>query len=177
MSIVRMKKLGKLHKYVVNDQGKYNCEYCDYTTAKQSTMSEHITRIHPVEAGRQLLAFHCEICDVRFQTSTQKQHHFISVHTAPTLCCPYQGCRQMTKNQTTMFAHYVNKHMNKNVCIVIDVAKNAKCKYCQKNMKTGAVPYHLAKCNPNSPFFQGSVMCDGGDDTIVFKVRRKVIEV
>jgi hypothetical protein len=119
-----MKKLGKLHKYVVNDEGKYNCEYCDYSSAKQTTMSEHITRIHPVEAGRQLLAFKCEICDTRFQTSTQKQHHFISAHTAPTICCPSQGCRQMTKNQTTMFAHYVNKHMNKNICIVIKISVN-----------------------------------------------------
>jgi hypothetical protein len=168
-AIQRIKGQGKIHKHVKNADGDYTCEYCDYVTPKQSTMSEHFARLHPVAAGRQLHAFECEHCERRFQTSTQRQHHIINKHSEASYCCPLKACGKMSKNHTTMLTHYVNRHMDKNLCIVIDAENNVQCKCCQKYMKMASVSYHLAKCNPLSPFFQGSIMQDGGNDVLLFK--------
>ena len=51
---------------------------------------------------------------------------------------------------------------------------NAECKHCKKKMKLKSISKHFINCSPNSPLFQGSVMCDGGDDIIVYKVKKSI---
>ena len=171
-SIQRVKKQGIIHKYPKNERGNYTCHYCEYETKNMSTISEHVSRLHPEEAGRQLNAFECEHCYKRFQTSTQKNHHITNYHTEASLCCPFEGCVQVAKNQQSLQSHYSNKHLNKEICIVIETFDSAQCNSCKKRMKIASVPYHIARCNSMSPFFKGSVMCDGGDDIVLFVPRK-----
>jgi len=170
--VKRIKGQGTRHVHLKNTNGNYGCDYCDFETKKQSTLSEHIARKHAEEAGRQVKAFACSHCDATFQASTQLQHHVTNHHKEASIVCPIDGCGKMTKSLQTMLSHYTNKHMDKTLCIVIEPNDVVQCKECKKRMKMSNVPYHLAKCNLASPFSTGAVMCDGGDDHIVFKARR-----
>lgn len=172
----RVKGQGVRHTHLKNSNGNYACKYCDFETKKRSTLSEHIARKHAVEAGRQLNAFECDQCDKTFQASTQLQHHVINHHTDATMMCSFEGCCKKSKNLQTMMSHYTNKHMDKTLCIVIEPNNVVQCKECKKRMKMSNVTYHLAKCSSLSPFFAGSVMCDGGNDHIVFKTRRQLVK-
>jgi hypothetical protein len=62
-----------------------------------------------------------------------------------------------------MFYNACSQH----VCVI-----NAQCNYCKKNMRMKSVSRHLEKCNPDSPLFEGTFMCDGGDDIIVYKAKK-----
>lgn len=61
-----------------------------------------------------------------------------------------------------------------NICSEKVYTINAQCRNCKKNMKIKNVSQHLLTCSPDSPFFTGTVMCDGGDDTIVYRVKKSI---
>jgi hypothetical protein len=61
----RKKLQGTHHKYIVNNvcnSGNFTCNYCEKTSKNQSTISEHISRLHASEAGRMVMPFECAIC-------------------------------------------------------------------------------------------------------------------
>jgi transposase-like protein len=72
-SVVRVKKQGTVHILTQNIKGNYTCHYCDFNSLKKTTVSEHISRIHPKEAGRQINPFKCKYCDKKFQNELNEK--------------------------------------------------------------------------------------------------------
>lgn len=164
----RVKKQGVSHTLVQDNEGKYTCYYCEFTSLKKSTVSEHITRLHPKAAGRQINPFSCSYCGVRFQNKSAELHHVKTHHEIKMTTCPYDGCSYESKITTTLCVHYVRKHMSEQT-IPTETSDVVECIVCKKHMKKGASYYHVAKCSPQSPFFIGSEMCDGTEEIVLFK--------
>jgi hypothetical protein len=166
--IVRAKKQGTLHTFVQDVEGTYTCHYCDFKSLKKSTVSEHISRIHPKEAGRQINPFECKHCGAKFQNKSAELHHVKTHHEITMVRCPYDGCVYEAKNNTTLCTHYSRKHMPELTISTVS-ADVVECTICKKSMKKTTAPYHVAKCYSLSPFFTGSVMQDGTDEIFLFK--------
>jgi len=165
---------GKMHSLKKNEDDEYECNYCDYVSKKSTTMSEHITRKHAAEAGRQVNPFACSYCETRFVSKTALSHHVKNHHEISYTKCPIDGCRHMSKTKQSLCAHVVSKHL-----LVVTVMREigddmCECMSCFKKMKKHGIAYHASKCNPRSPFFEGSRMCDDAADNelIVYRGRK-----
>jgi Fe-S-cluster-containing dehydrogenase component len=159
---------GIKHKFIQDVEGKYECNYCEFKSTKKSTVSEHVSRIHPKDAGRQVNAFSCKHCGETFQNKSAVLHHVKTHHEITMVKCPFNACNYEAKNNTTLCTHYSRKHMPR-LTISTEEVDMVKCTICQKTMKKTTAPYHVSKCYPASPFFTGSVMQDGSDEIILFK--------
>ena len=149
----RKKMQGKYHKYILNELGDYVCNYCEKTSKNQSTISEHISRLHSKEAGRIVKPFQCETCEKRFNSASIRDQHIQNNHrnVRDTLCVA-PGCSYEGKADAARCSHYVRKHMNMSLlCREVD-GKNSMCNNCGKNMINSSMIYHLAKCSPLSPY-------------------------
>jgi len=167
-SVVRIKKQGTLHILTQNIEGNFTCHYCDFNSLKKTTVSEHISRIHPKEAGRQINPFECKYCDKKFQNKSAELHHVKTHHEITMTKCPFESCSYEAKNTTSLSTHYSRKHMPE-LTIPSDSLDMVECSICKKTMKKATAHYHVAKCSPLSPFFTGSVMCDGTEEVVLFK--------
>ena len=165
---LRIKKQGKVHKLFQDSEGNNMCPYCDFTSLKKSTVSEHITRIHPKEAGRQINPFQCKHCGEKFQNKSAELQHVKNHHEITMFNCPFQSCPFQAKNTTTLCTHYSRKHLP-NLTASTSDNDTVICTICKKNMKKSTSYYHIAKCCPTSHFFTGSVMHDDSDEIILFK--------
>ena len=147
---------GKYHKGLKDmETGLFKCPYCDYYRDKQSTVSEHITRLHPVEAGRNVEQFKCSYCGDCFQAKSQLNVHISNHHEIKYLECPHQNCDYKGKQKTTVYNHYGRIHMNQGD--IIEQTKDTGlwcCKTCSKEYKFVSVFYHVATCSPKSPFYE-----------------------
>lgn len=150
---MRKKQQGVKHKHVKNSDGDYMCQYCDYTTANQSTVSEHITRKHAVEAGRILNPFECIHCLERFVSKTSMLHHISNHHIIVLQTCPKVGCGYSGKSQAAVYTHYVRRHMDLSANSRAVSLTETMCLCCNKVMKPATMVYHLAKCSIVSPFY------------------------
>lgn len=168
---LRKRILGKYHKYKMNESGEYDCEYCDYTSKKKTTLSEHITRKHAEEAGRKVNPCSCDYCGEKFVAKTHLTHHIKNHHEIVYVACPHPDCGYKSKQKQTVCSHYAKHHMNWKKMYSVCDKNTVKCLTCSKEMKGNGIAYHLSKCSPMSPFFDGSKMCDGGDDVIVYRGR------
>ena len=149
----RKKLQGIVHNYVRNEKGNYVCMYCPKTSRKQSTISEHITRIHQVEAGRQIDPFECPNCMTRFNSASIRDHHIITHHTdTKNHHCTHHGCKYDCKHAAALLTHYVRKHMAFDTMITHVSKTEAICNHCNACMKTPSIAYHVGKCNPLSPY-------------------------
>jgi len=147
---------GKYHKGLKDtESGLFRCPYCDYKRDKQSTVSEHITRIHPIEAGRELEPHKCSYCGDTFQAKTQLNVHISNHHEINYIGCPHPNCDYKGKQKTTVYNHFGRLHMNQHE--IIEENKETglwKCKCCNKEYKFVSVFYHVATCNTQSPFYK-----------------------
>jgi hypothetical protein len=168
---LRKRIQGKFHNYKMNESCEYLCEYCDYTSKKKSTLSEHITRKHAEEAGRKVNPCSCDYCGEKFVAKTHLTHHIKNHHEIVYVACPHPDCGYKSNQTQSLCSHYAKHHMNWKKMYVELEGKMVRCLTCFKEMKQNGVAYHLSKCNPRSPFFNGSKMCDGGDDVIVYRGR------
>lgn len=151
----RKPRQGKLHFIIECENGEKLCEYCPKTFKNSSTLSMHISRIHASEAGRQINPYACTHCDERFTSSSARGHHIKNHHEISQIKCPDPICKYEGKNKQSVYTHYVKRHMNRDaMCQVIGSGTDAKCLTCPKVMKTTAIAYHLATCNPESPFYK-----------------------
>ena len=149
----RKKLQGIVHNYVRNEKGNYVCMYCPKTSRKQSTISEHITRIHQVEAGRHIDPFECPNCMTRFNSASIRDQHIVTHHTdTKNYHCTHQGCNYHCKHAAALLTHYVRKHMAFDTMIKHVSKTQAICNHCNACMKTPSIAYHVGKCNPLSPF-------------------------
>ena len=175
----RKKLQGMVHKYTPNDKGDYVCMYCPKTSRRQSTISEHISRIHPVEAGRHLDPFECPSCLVRFNSASIRDQHIITHHTdTKSHHCTHPACGYEGKHAAALQTHYVRKHMAFDTLITKVSKTEAICNHCNASMKTPSIAYHVARCNPLSPFYKvskiksppGEKDDDDDDDEVVIVV-------
>ena len=150
---MRKKQQGVKHKHVKNSDGDYMCQYCDYTTANQSTVSEHITQKHAAEAGRLVKPFECIHCLERFVSKTAMLHHISNHHIIVLQTCPKVGCEYSGKSQAAVYTHYVRRHMNLGANSRTVSLTETMCLCCNKVMKPATLVYHLAKCSVVSPFY------------------------
>lgn len=119
-------------------------------------MSEHITRKHADEAGRRVNPYECGYCSEKFVAKTALQHHIKNHHEISYIKCLHPGCGFESKQEGNLCSHYAKKHMNMlSAATVCSNADTAKCTSCSKEFKMHSIAYHVAKCNPNSLFFDG----------------------
>jgi len=150
---MRKKRQGVKHRHTKNEEGDYMCKYCDFTTANASTVSEHITRKHAVEAGRQVNPFECVHCLDRFSSKTAMLHHISNHHVIVMQSCPKDGCTYQGKSQAAICTHYVRKHMDLAANSRVISSTETMCGCCDKVMKPATMVYHLARCSSESPFY------------------------
>ena len=146
---------GKIHNWVQDERGYYHCHYCAYKAKKQPTMSEHIARKHPVDAGRPVDFFQCTHCDKHFQTSTDRNQHVSTFHEINYIRCPHPSCDYLAKHKGLLFTHYVRKHMDVDDLIGKTDDGIQYCRHCKKEGKITALLYHVGVCNPLSPISCG----------------------
>jgi len=151
--------VGKIHKYKTNiDTGKLECPYCEYETAKQNTLSEHVRRKHAEIAARPIMANPCH-CGRLFQTKTELTQHLNSrAHqTDETARFECSEChRKMTKREA-LINHYVRCHLTRSQQLMREIDdEHSQCLHCHKVMKTTSMSYHVGVCNPASPFSKTS---------------------
>jgi len=138
---------GAIHLHKVNDDGTRGCPYCDYTTKNGSTLSMHITRIHPLECGRDISPHQCKYCGQGFQASTNLQHHIRNMHEIVLHKCPVAGCSyEKAKNTTTLANHISAKHLK-------HCYENDTCNCCNTYVGS-SIKYHVAFCCETSPLFK-----------------------
>ena len=142
--VPRKKKQGVTHSWVPNEDGLFECKYCSYTTAKRPTMSEHVSRKHAEEAGRQLLPFHCAYsgCDKKYQAKTDLNNHIRDFHEIVRVPCP--DCTYSAKNKYAVLTHYSAKHMP--LCTETTPNGEEQCMFCSSIMSKNASKYHVAIC-------------------------------
>ena len=145
------KPSGIRHHLTLDENNMYMCPYCSYKTIKKNTCSEHISRLHPIEAGRTLNPNQCPYCPEKFQRKSPMYHHINTFHEISLQKCP--SCNESFKNKTTLCAHYVRTHMNP-TNMYIETNDLVTCKNCFKNMKKPTFYYHAAICFHSSPFCQ-----------------------
>lgn len=147
---------GKYHKGLKDvETGMYSCPYCDFKRDKQSTVSEHITRIHPAEAGREIEPFKCSYCGDGFQAKTQLNVHISNHHEINYIECPHPDCNYKGKQKTTVYNHYARLHMEQTEIIEENKLTGLwMCKCCNKEFKYVSAFYHVANCNPKSAFYK-----------------------
>ena len=151
----RMNRGGRVHKYERTETGEYKCPYCTETRARGSTMSEHVNKKHPVEAGRLVMGYICEYedCGRGFSTKSDRLHHIKNHHEIRLISCPYEGCNHPAKNQGALQTHYARKHLDRNKCIMQLRDDEYGCFKCEtREMKEPSTWYHASGCHPESPF-------------------------
>jgi hypothetical protein len=148
----RKKRQGKVHKYIKNMFDEYECEYCDKTSKNQSTISEHITRIHPMEAGRKVLSFKCHFCEKRFNNASGRDQHINNNHETTRKICAYTDCSHSSKTNECLMKHYVKKHLCLDILTQKVDGDNTMCLHCNSVMKNQNIAYHVGGCNPKSPY-------------------------
>jgi hypothetical protein len=137
------------HKYQTDNNGLLMCPYCDCKKKNLSTLSMHVSVNHASEMGKEVNPHRCEYdgCSASFPIKTRLHHHIKNHHEIENLCCPFPNCKYIdSKNKATLYTHYVRKHMNYDT-----MCKNNTCNTCGLTKNTGII-YHLATCNPDSPF-------------------------
>jgi hypothetical protein len=142
------------HKYERDADGLIQCPYCDCKKKNLSTISMHVSVNHASEMGRESNPFKCEHpgCNKSFPIKTRLQHHINNHHVIENLVCPFPDCKYSdAKNKQTLYTHYVRKHMNYET-----MCNDNVCNTCGSTKPTGII-YHLATCNPNSPFCKSVV--------------------
>lgn len=158
-----------MHKFLQDSVGKYMCSYCDFTSSKQTTVSEHVSRLHAKEAGRQINPFVCKYCEEMFQSRSAELHHIKTHHEIHLNYCPHKFCSYGAKHNAALNTHYARKHIPQTFSIPTPSAGIVECTICKKTMKQASIHYHIAKCYALSPFFTESIMHDDGGETILFK--------
>lgn len=146
--------VGKIHKYKTNkDTGKLECPYCEYETAKQNTLSEHVRRKHAEIAARPIMANPCH-CGRLFQTKTELTQHLNSrAHqTDETARFECSECHLKMTKKAALINHYVCCHLPRSRLMREIDDDHSQCLHCEKVMKTTSMPYHVGVCNPASPF-------------------------
>ena len=149
---------GKTHRYTKNESGEFVCEYCEKTSPNQSTISEHISRIHPKESGRQQDPFECPLCLKLFNSSSIREQHIQNKHENQRKLCVASGCSYEGKCNASLRTHYVRKHMNYNSLITYRSDDIAMCNNCSTCMKPSTAIYHISTCSPLSPFCKEIVL-------------------
>jgi len=144
------KPSGIRHNLLQNEEGKFMCPYCDYTTVRKNTCSEHVSQKHCEIAGRSLLPNKCPYCPEMFQRKSPMYQHIKSRHEIVYETC---FCGLQFKNRNTLHAHHVRVHMDTPSLYCLDV-KDFKCKSCDKVMSKAAFFYHAAKCFQSSPYYE-----------------------
>ena len=147
----RRKKQGTTHSWQLNADGVYECPYCEYSSKKRPTISEHVSRIHPEEAGRQVLPFQCKQCDKKYQAKTLLNNHVRDFHENVRVQCP--DCDYSAKNKYAVYPHYSAKHMP--MCTETTPSGEEQCLCCSNIMTKMAAKSHVATCFPTSPFYRG----------------------
>lgn len=151
----RKKLQGTHHKYIVNNlcnSGKFTCNYCEKTSKNQSTISEHISRLHASEAGRMLMPFECDICKKRFNSAAIRDQHIQNNHFNIRDICVSPGCKYTGKSGSALCSHYARKHMDTDSLITMIDGNIAECNHCNKQLNKSSIIYHLARCHPASPY-------------------------
>ena len=150
--------VGKIHKYKTNeDTGKLQCPYCEYETAKQNTVSEHVRRKHAEIAARPIMSNSCH-CGRMFQTKTELTQHLNSKahQTDETARFECSECHiKMTKKEA-LVNHYVRCHLTHFRLMRQIDDEHSQCCHCEKVKKTNSMTYHVGVCNPASPFSNAS---------------------
>jgi hypothetical protein len=147
-----VKKQGIKHKWVENEDGLFECPYgCDYKTKNRSTISEHVSRLHAKNAGRQVLPFQCKYCDQPHQAKTDLNNHIARFHEIVRVHCP--DCNYSAKDKYALYTHYGAKHMP--LCTETTPSGQEQCMVCSKTMSKQASKYHVATCFVESPFYNG----------------------
>jgi hypothetical protein len=148
----RKKLQGTYHKYIVNEIGEYTCNYCEKTSKNQSTISEHISRLHASEAGRIVKPFDCPTCEKRFNSASIRDQHIQNNHFNVRDSCVMPGCNYKGKSGSALCAHYARKHMDIDELITTVDCEISACNNCHKHLNKSAILYHLARCSPTSPY-------------------------
>lgn len=161
---------GKIHRYTQNESGEYVCEYCDKTSPNQSTISEHISRIHPKESGRQENPFECPLCLRLFNSSSIREQHIQNKHENQRKLCVASGCSYEGKCNASLRTHYVRRHMDYTSLITYRAEDTAMCNHCGSCMKPTTAIYHISTCSPLSPFCKEIVLPVANVVNILFDV-------
>ena len=94
-------------------------------STNSSTVSEHITRIHPFLAGRQILPFACSHPMI-FQSKSPLNHH-IANHVFTFHSCSHP-CKYKAKNIPALRVHYMRKHVEQSLFY-----PDSTCASCSKS--------------------------------------------
>jgi hypothetical protein len=138
---------GTIHKHIIDKDGLRQCSYCDFKTVNASTLSMHISRIHPTECAREISPHVCEYCGKGFQASTNLRHHVKNHHEVTYHACPVPGCGYLkAKNTTTLANHISARHLRG--CYHDDT-----CLTCNTYIGS-SIKYHVAYCSPVSPLYK-----------------------
>ena len=148
----RKKLQGTRHKYIVNELGEYTCNYCEKTSKNQSTISEHISRLHASDAGRIVKPFDCPNCEKRFNSASIRDQHIQNNHFNIRDNCVMPGCNYKGKSGSALCGHYARKHMDIDSLITVIDCDILACNHCDKHLNKPAILYHLARCSPTSPY-------------------------
>jgi hypothetical protein len=148
----RKKLQGTHHKYIVNELGEYTCNYCEKTSKNQSTISEHISRLHASEAGRIVKPFECPTCQKRFNSVSIRDQHIQNNHFNIRDNCMAPGCNYKGKSGSALCSHYARKHMDSSSLITEVDCEISMCNHCSKHLNKSSILYHLAICSPISPY-------------------------
>ncbi len=151
VNVEKQKKgyVGIINKHMKDEDGLRLCPFCTYKTANGSTLSMHISRIHPIESCREISPHMCGYCGKGYQASTNLQHHIKTHHEITYHNCRFRGCNYKAKNTTTLANHISAKHLKK--CFNGDT-----CLCCKKYIGS-SIKYHVAICCPLSPLFKNSL--------------------
>ncbi len=140
-------------QYIRTDEGDYQCPYCDYTKANQSTVHMHIKAKH---SGT--FKYKCEHCAYESLAKQNLENHIQSKH--PTTCqesnktitCPHEGCKFICRTKAQLRSHYLLKHLSDKINALLKKTETMfQCIKCQDEFKSkSAFVYHCVNCLPET---------------------------
>lgn len=129
----------------------YFCNFCDYKSCLQSTMSMHAAIKHGNKD-----TYLCAECPSKFPVKSQLQQHIKNHHGVAYLPCPADNCRCLFKSKSTQVSHYVRKHMDVTSLFRKDedlfFKKQMICFSCNERFYKAGIHYHVGICSKLSPF-------------------------
>jgi hypothetical protein len=133
--------------------GEYQCPYCDFTKANQSTVHMHIKAKH-----NGTFKYKCEHCDYATLAKQNLENHIQSKHqhaceeNNKNVKCPHEECKFTCRTKAQLRSHYLLKHLTNEVnSIMMKKDESFTCSCCQDEFKSKpAFIYHCVKCLPEN---------------------------
>jgi hypothetical protein len=137
--------------YNRTEDGSYQCPYCEYTKANQSTVHMHIKAKH-----NGTFKYKCEHCDYKTMAKQNLENHIHSKHAdccnedTKNIQCPHEECKFTCRTKAQLRSHYLLKHLTKEVnTLMVQKDEHIACSCCHTEFKSKpAFIYHCVTCLP-----------------------------